>query len=1123
MSDKELRKWVGDQLHSLVGFSESALASYVCALGKKHSSHAALARELQEQGLPKSDATERFARELMFRVPRASVGQSGYKKDLIAGAAAVKKNQGYGLLKDDDDDLLMAPVDAPAAKPEKVKKSKKDKSEKRDREREKDKDRRREGGGVDGRERDREAGRDSERRREERGKDGKRIRRAGDELDGAGGDDDVAVAQVLSRRGDRRKRKWEEDAEEDDEAKQEAEKQAEMDRDVEERKAFEERLKARDDAKTAKLMEKKLSREEREDLERRKYDTEEQRRELVPKLRELSRQDYLKKREAQKLELLRQEIADEEALFGNEELTAKERAELDQKRELLRLAEERAEKLREFEEREEYVMPEDYDGDAEKKKAALEGKLGEAAGRYEGVRGKKKDADEATPWQEQATWESEQIRKATMRVGTAKVPDAAKYDLVFDDSVDFVRDQLLAGEGDDEDELSRAEKLRQAKLAAIADERERMAEARRQLPMFPYREQLLDAIAEHQVIIIVGETGSGKTTQIPQYLHEAGYTKAGKVGCTQPRRVAAMSVAARVAHEMGVKLGREVGYSIRFEDCTSDDTIVKYMTDGMLLREFLGEPDLASYSVMMIDEAHERTLHTDILFGLVKDVARFRPDLKLLISSATLDAEKFSEYFDYAPIFRIPGRRYPVEILYTKAPEADYLDACVVTTLQIHATEPMPGDILIFLTGQEEIEACEEELKRRTRGLGTKMAELIICPIYANLPSDLQAKIFEPTPERARKVVIATNIAETSLTIDGIKFVIDPGFAKQNSYNPRTGMEALVVTPVSRASALQRTGRAGRTSAGKCYRLYTAWSYHNELEENTVPEIQRTNLGNVVLMLKSLGINDLMSFDFMDPPPSETLLRALEQLYALGAINDRGELTKLGRRMAEFPLDPMLSKTLIASEKFGVTEDVATICAMLTCGGAIFYAPKDKKVIAENARKNFFRFGVGDHIGLMKVFTAWAETDFSSQFCFENFVQIRTMKRARDVREQLVGLMERVEIPLVSDPENHEGIRKAIAAGFFYHTARLTRSGSYQTVKTPHMSVHLHPTSGLIEDLPRFVVYHELVQTTKEYMRNVSEIKPEWLVELAPHYYSRQDIQDMSKKKMPKGAGKAAD
>nr|KYP55752.1 Putative pre-mRNA-splicing factor ATP-dependent RNA helicase DHX16 [Cajanus cajan] len=445
-----------------------------------------------------------------------------------------------------------------------------------------------------------------------------------------------------------------------------------------------------------------------------------------------------------------------------------------------------------------------------------------------------------------------------------------------------------------------------------------------------------------------------------------GIDRYRKIACTQPRRVAAMSVAARVSQEMGVKLGHEVGYSIRFEDCTSEKTILKYMTDGMLLREFLGEPDLASYSVVMVDEAHERTLSTDILFGLVKDIARFRPDLKLLISSATLDAEKFSDYFDSAPIFKIPGRRYPVEINFTKAPEADYLDAAIVTSLQIHVTQP-PGDILVFLTGQEEIETAEENLKQRTRGLGTKIAELIICPIYANLPTELQAKIFEPTPEGARKIVLATNIAEASLTIDGIKYVIDPGFCKMKSYNPRTGMESLLITPISKASAMQRAGRSGRTGPGKCFRLYTAYNFQNDLDDNTVPEIQRSNLASVVLSLKSLGIHDLMHFDFMDPPPSEALLKALELLFALSALNKLGELTKVGRRMAEFPLDPMLSKMIVASEKYKCSDDIISIAAMLSVGNSIFYRPKDKQVHADNAWMNFHTGNVGDHIALLKV------------------------------------------------------------------------------------------------------------------------------------------------------------
>ncbi|KAG6332596.1 hypothetical protein ID866_6495 [Astraeus odoratus] len=496
-----------------------------------------------------------------------------------------------------------------------------------------------------------------------------------------------------------------------------------------------------------------------------------------------------------------------------------------------------------------------------------------------------------------------------------------------------------------------------------------------------------------------------------------------------------MSVAARVAEEMGTKVGYEVGYSIRFEDCTSDRTVLKYMTDGMLLREFLTEPDLASYSALIIDEAHERTLSTDILFALVKDIARFRPELRLLISSATMDAEKFSEYFDNAPVFYVPGRRYPVDIHYTPQPEANYLHAAITTVFQIHTTQPK-GDILVFLTGQDEIEAAHESLQETARALGNKIAELIICPIYANLPSDMQAKIFEPTPPGARKVVLATNIAETSITIDGVVFVIDPGFVKQNAYNPRTGMSSLVVVPCSRASANQRAGRAGRVGPGKAFRLYTKWAYANELEENTVPEIQRTNLGMTVLVLKSLGINNFMEFEFMDPPPGETLIRALELLYALGALNDRGELTKLGRRMAEFPVDPMLSKAIIESEKY-----VLTIIAMLSESSSLFYRPKDKKLHADQARQNFVRAG-GDHFTLLNVWEQWADTNYSQQFCYEQFLQYKSLNRARDIRDQLAGLCERVEIIVKSNPNSNDitPIQKAITAGYFYNTAVLQKS-----------------------------------------------------------------------------------
>uniref|UniRef100_A0A9J8BF22 Pre-mRNA-splicing factor ATP-dependent RNA helicase DHX16 n=1 Tax=Cyprinus carpio carpio TaxID=630221 RepID=A0A9J8BF22_CYPCA len=805
--------------------------------------------------------------------------------------------------------------------------------------------------------------------------------------------------------------------------------------DLEERDAFAERVKQKDKDKTRHVLERN-DKKAYEEAQKRLKMAEEDQKKMLPELRKQSRWQYLSKREEEKLEDLEAEIMDEEYLFSTQRLTDREKKDLDYKRNIRDLARDyKKAGAKEKEERKNrYYMPEEN-------------------------RNKVQNGSADTPREgggEQGRWEEARVATATLQFGAREErerrikEEQEKYQLILEEEemINFVSTAITM-KGTLEPQLSQAEKQKQS-----------IQEVRRSLPIFPYREDLLAAIREHQILVIEGETGSGKTTQIPQYLLEDGYTEGGmKIGCTQPRRVAAMSVAARVAQEMSVKLGNEVGYSIRFEDCTSERTILKYMTDGMLLREFLTEPDLASYSVIIIDEAHERTLHTDILFGLIKDIARFRPDLKVLVASATLDTERFSCFFDDAPVFRIPGRRFPVDIYYTKAPEADYLEACVVSVLQIHVTQPA-GDVLVFLTGQEEIEACCELLQERCRRLGSKISELLVLPIYANLPSDMQAKIFNPTPPGARKVVVATNIAETSLTIDGIIYVIDPGFCKQKSYNARTGMESLIVTPCSRASANQRAGRAGRVAAGKCFRLYTAWAFKHEMEETTVPEIQRTNLGNVVLLLKSLGINDLIHFDFMDPPPHETLVLALEQLYALGALNHLGELTKLGRRMAELPVDPMLSKMILASEHYKCSEEILTIAAMLSVNNSIFYRPKDKVVHADNARMNFVVPG-GDHIVLLNVYTQWVESGYSTQWCFENFIQFRSMKRARDVRDQLEGLMDRIEVELCSCNGESVPIRKVI------------------------------------------------------------EIESGWLLEVAPHYYKNKELEDSSSKKMPRKQGKA--
>ncbi|KAJ2715721.1 DEAH-box ATP-dependent RNA helicase prp22 [Coemansia spiralis] len=636
-------------------------------------------------------------------------------------------------------------------------------------------------------------------------------------------------------------------------------------------------------------------------------------------------------------------------------------------------------------------------------------------------------------------------------------------------------------------------------------------EQRRCLPVFKLRNLFIEAVHKHQFLVAVGDTGSGKTTQLTQYLYEEGFARRGRIGCTQPRRVAATSVAKRVAEEVGCRLGAEVGYTIRYEDCTSPETRIKYCTDGMLIREILMDADLRRYSVIMLDEAHERSLNTDVLFGLLKETCRKRPDLKVIVTSATLDAEKFSKYFNNCPIFTIPGRTFPVEVLFSREPETDYLDAAMMTVMQIHLTEP-PGDVLLFLTGQEEIDTACEILYERMKALGSMVPELIILPVYSSLPSEMQSRIFEPTPVGTRKVVISTNIAETSVTIDGIYYVVDPGFVKQNTYDAKSGLDQLAVTPISQAQAKQRMGRAGRTGPGKCYRLYTESAFRNEMLPNSVPEIQRMNLSSMVLQLKAMGINDLVGFDFMDPPSVQTLIASLELLHSLGALDNEGLLTRIGRKMAEFPMSPELSKALLASVEYGCSEEVLTIAAMLSIDGTVFYRPKEKQAAAD-AKKAKFHQPEGDHLTLLTAYNSWKAARFSNTWCFDNFLQYRRLRSASDIRKQMVGIMDRYKQDIVSCGErNFDPVRRALCAGFFRHTAKRDPQEGYKTLVegTP---VYIHPSSALFNKNPEWVIYHGLVMTTKEYMREVTVVEARWLVEVAPTFFQVADATRISRRK----------
>ncbi|XP_036682911.1 probable ATP-dependent RNA helicase DHX35 isoform X1 [Balaenoptera musculus] len=640
---------------------------------------------------------------------------------------------------------------------------------------------------------------------------------------------------------------------------------------------------------------------------------------------------------------------------------------------------------------------------------------------------------------------------------------------------------------------------------------------RQKLPVFKLRNHILYLIENYQTVVIVGETGCGKSTQIPQYLAEAGWTAEGRVvGVTQPRRVAAVTVAGRVAEERGAVLGHEVGYCIRFDDCTNPlATRIKFLTDGMLVREMMVDPLLTKYSAIMLDEAHERTLYTDIAIGLLKKIQKKRGDLRLIVASATLDAEKFWDFFnqndtsdparDTCVILTVEGRTFPVDIFYLQSPVPDYIKSTVETVMKIHQTEG-DGDILAFLTGQEEVETVVSMLIEQARALGrTGMKRhLRVLPMYAGLPSFEQMKVFERVSRTVRKVIVATNVAETSITISGIVYVIDCGFVKLRAYNPRTAIECLVVVPVSQASARQRAGRGGRSRSGKCFRLYTEEAF-DQLPQSTVPDMQRSNLAPVILQLKALGIDNVLRFHFMSPPPAQSMVQALELLYALGGLDKDCRLTEpLGMRIAEFPLNPMFAKMLLESGNFGCSQEILSIAAMMQIQN-VFVVPSNQKSQAIRVHRKF-AVEEGDHLTMLNVYEAFIKHNKNSQWCQEHFLNYKGLVRAVTVREQLKKLLVKFQVPKKSSEGDPDPVLRCIVSGFFANAARFHSTGAYRTIRDDH-ELHIHPASVLYaEKPPRWVIYNEVIQTSKYYMRDVTAIESAWLLELAPHFYQQGTV-----------------
>ncbi|KAF5197860.1 Atp-dependent rna helicase dhx8 [Thalictrum thalictroides] len=633
------------------------------------------------------------------------------------------------------------------------------------------------------------------------------------------------------------------------------------------------------------------------------------------------------------------------------------------------------------------------------------------------------------------------------------------------------------------------------------------------LPILQFEDKIIETIEQNSVVVVIGETGSGKSTQLSQILHRNGYTKHGMVAVTQPRRVAAVSVARRVAQELEVQLGEEVGYAIRFEDRTSERTCIKYLTDGVLLRESLSDPELNQYSVIILDEAHERSLNTDILLGLMKRLVKIRQtNLKVLITSATLDGGKVSRFFQDCPVLNVPGKLFPVEIFYSSDRPTSYVESSLKKALDIHIREP-EGDVLIFMTGQDDIEKMVSKLEEKVQSLAEgSCMDAIILPLHGSLPPEMQVRVFQPPPSNCRRFIVATNIAETSLTVDGVVYVIDSGFVKQRQYNPATGMYSLDIVQISRVQADQRAGRAGRTCPGKCYRLYPSSIYREEFPEVTVPEIQRSSLAGSVLYLKSLDVPDIdiLSFDFLDPPSRESLEDALRQLYLIDAIDGNGSITRVGRAMAELPLEPSLSRTLLEANENGCLSQALTVVAMLSAETSLL--PSRSKGSEKKRKHDSLELpdgsGWGDHIQMLQIYEKWDRAGYDRRWCTDHDLQVRGMMFTKDVRKQLCQIMQktakgsldvRTSKGRKETQQEYRNLRRSLCVGYAGQLAeRMVRHNGYRTLGFKAQLAQVHPLSVLKIDedglLPNYVVYHELIATSRPFLRNVCVVEMSWVM-----------------------------
>lgn len=617
------------------------------------------------------------------------------------------------------------------------------------------------------------------------------------------------------------------------------------------------------------------------------------------------------------------------------------------------------------------------------------------------------------------------------------------------------------------------------------------------LPVWQHRQEIVDALKEHQVIVVESPTGSGKTTQLPLILKEAGYAEAGVIGITQPRRIATLSVCDFIKKQIGDENGQYCGYKMRFTDTSTNESRIKIMTDGILLMELKTDPTLSKYSVMMVDEAHERSLNIDFILGMLKGILQTRPQFRVIISSATINTKKFSEFFDDCPIISIKSHVFPVQVIYRTMKGASDMDSQIDAILSIVRTRKHNGDILIFLPGEFDITSMVNALY-----FDDVKKELVIYPLYARLSKEEQEAVFTPTPPGKTKIVVATNIAETSVTIDGITTVIDCGIAKMNFYNQRNFTSSLVPLPVSKSSAEQRTGRAGRTQPGVCYRMYSEEDFNSRFTYST-EEILRTDLSEVVLRMSDLGIYDYEHFPFITKPKISAIQSAEETLKFIGAIDAERHLSKIGELMCRFPLLPRQSRVIVESlfHYPDVLEQVLVAVAFLSCKTPFLF-PVGEEEQARAAQRSFADKTYGDFVTYLHVYEQYVKNDSpekKQKFCKTYYLDFQSMQEIVHVTEQLGDICGEIGFTL-----SHSGTPKefliCIASGLLQYICVRYERNAYQSLTANQ--IFIHPGSDYFRTPPQFIIAGEIVETSRMYARSVSPLQKDWLDEIKPGLYA---------------------